>query len=479
MEKKEKMIDKLVSLAKRRGFVFPSSEIYGGFAAIYDYGHYGILLKNNIQAAWWKHMVQLRDDVLGLDSAIFMHPTTWVASGHVGGFDDPQIDCRKCKNRMRADHVLESFDINADKAPLEYINEELDKLRAAGKLKCTNCGSTDLTPAKRFSLMVKSNIGSPTDALSEENVVYLRPETCGGIYLEYKNTVDSLHPKLPFGIAQVGKAFRNEIVARQFIFRTREFEQMEMQFFVKPGTDEEWFEYWRDQRWNYYRKLGIDMNKLRWHRHGPDELAHYAKDAYDIEFEFPMGFKELEGVHNRSNYDLSRHQQYSGKDLQYIDQDNGNERYIPFIIETSAGLTRQLLMLLCDAYEEQKVADKGNEDDWRTVLHFHPDIAPITAAVLPLMKKDGLAELAQDIRAELKEDFVTDYDQAGAIGRRYRRQDEIGTPFCVTIDYQSKEDGTVTVRDRDTMLQERVSRSHLSEYIRAKIKSYKRAERIS
>ena len=313
----------------------------------------------------------------------------------------------------------------------------------------------------------------------EANVVYLRPETAQGMFVNFQNVVNTTRKRLPFGIAQIGKAFRNEITTGNFIFRSREFEQMEMQFFVKPGADEEWFEYWRDQRWNYYRKLGIDMNKLRWHRHGPDELAHYAKDAYDIEFEFPMGFKELEGVHNRSNYDLSRHQQYSGKDLQYIDQDNGNERYIPFIIETSAGLTRQLLMLLCDAYEEQKVADKGNEDDWRTVLHFHPDIAPITAAVLPLMKKDGLAELAQDIRAELKEDFVTDYDQAGAIGRRYRRQDEIGTPFCVTIDYQCKEDGTVTVRDRDTMLQERVSRSHLSEYIRAKIKSYKRAERIS
>ncbi|MDR1024525.1 MAG: glycine--tRNA ligase, partial [Treponema sp.] len=298
--------------------------------------------------------------------------------------------------------------------------------------------------------------------------------------------------KIPFGIAQIGKAFRNEIVTKNFIFRTCEFEQMEMQYFVKPGSDVEWFNEWRGRRWAYYEKLGVRMDRLRWHQHGPDELAHYAKDAYDIEYLFPMGWRELEGVHNRSNYDLTRHTEYSGKDLQYIDQDNNNERYIPFIIETSAGLTRTLLMILCDAYDEEKVGSGKNPDgsegsatgsgggaggsaeDWRTVLRFHPAIAPVTAAVLPLMKKDGLAELAQDIRAELKEDFATDYDQAGAIGRRYRRQDEAGTPFCITVDYQSKDDGTVTLRFRDSMEQVRVPRAELAQRLRQEIKDYKR-----
>jgi glycyl-tRNA synthetase len=445
-------MDKIVSLAKRRGFVFQSSEIYGGLSGAWDYGPQGIELKNRIARFWWKEMTQLHDNIVGIDAAILMHPRVWHASGHVENFTDPLVDCKKCKTRFRADQI-----------PPENL---------AAK-KCPECGG-ELTETRKFNLMFKTTLGPVED---ESGLVYLRPETAQGIYVNFKNVQQSNRMKIPFGIAQIGKAFRNEIVTKNFIFRTCEFEQMEMQFFVKPGTDMEWFEYWREQRWNYYQKLGIDMNKLRWHRHGPDELAHYAKDAYDIEFEFPMGFKELEGVHNRSDYDLSRHQQFSGKDLQYIDQDNGNERYIPNIIETSAGLTRQLLMLLCDSYEEQKVADKGNDDDWRTVLHFHPAVAPITVAVLPLMKKDGLAELAQEIRAELKEDFVTDYDQSGAIGRRYRRQDEVGTPFCVTIDYQTKEDSTVTIRDRDSMLQERVPRMRISEYIRHKIKDYKRPER--
>ncbi|MDH7484347.1 MAG: glycine--tRNA ligase [Spirochaetales bacterium] len=445
-------MEKIVSLAKRRGFVFQSSEIYGGLSGAWDYGPLGIELKNRIARFWWKEMTQLHDNIVGLDAAILMHPRVWEASGHVENFTDPLVDCKKCKARFRADQI-----------PEENLTSKT----------CPECGG-ELTDTRKFNLMFKTNLGPVEDGSS---IVYLRPETAQGIYVNYKNIIQSNRMKIPFGIAQIGKAFRNEIVTKNFIFRTCEFEQMEMQFFVKPGTDDEWFEYWRDQRWKYYEKLGIDMNRLRWHRHGPGELAHYAKDAYDIEFEFPMGFKELEGVHNRSDYDLSRHQQYSGKDLQYIDQDNNNERYVPYIIETSAGLTRQLLMLLCDAYEEQKVADKGNEDDWRTVLHFHPQIAPITVAVLPLMKKDGLAELAQEIRAELKDDFMTDYDQSGAIGRRYRRQDEIGTPYCVTIDYQSKEDGTVTVRDRDSMEQERVPRAMLAEYLRTRIRNYRRAQR--
>ncbi|HQG14321.1 MAG TPA: glycine--tRNA ligase [Rectinema sp.] len=440
-------MEKIVSLAKRRGFVFQSSEIYGGLSGAWDYGPQGIELKNRIARFWWKEMTQMHDNIVGLDAAILMHPRVWEASGHVENFTDPLVDCKKCKSRFRADQI-----------PPENL---------AAK-KCPDCGG-ELTDTRKFNLMFKTTLGPVED---ESGLVYLRPETAQGIYVNFKNVQQSNRMKIPFGIAQIGKAFRNEIVTKNFIFRTCEFEQMEMQFFVKPGTDEDWFEYWRSERWSYYQKMGVNMDKLRWHKHGPDELAHYAKDAYDIEYEFPMGFKELEGVHNRTNYDLSRHQQYSGKDLEYIDQDSGNERYIPYIIETSAGLTRQLLMLLCDSYEEQKISDKGNEDDWRTVLHFHPVLAPTTVAVLPLMKKDGLAELAQDIRIELKDDFVTDYDQSGAIGRRYRRQDEIGTPFCVTIDYQTKNDNTVTVRDRDSMLQERISRANLTSYIQHKIKNY-------
>ena len=445
----EVTMDKITSLAKRRGFVFQSSEIYGGQSGAWDYGPLGIELKNRIQRFWWKEMTQLHDDIVGLDAAIRMHPRTWEASGHVENFTDPLVDCKKCKMRFRADQI------------------DQDKL---AKKICPECGG-ELTDTRKFNLMFKTNIGPVDDGSGQ---IYLRPETAQGIYVNYKNIVQSNRMKIPFGIAQVGKAFRNEIVTKNFIFRTCEFEQMEMQYFVKPGDDVKFFDYWREQRWAYYQKLGVDMKKLRWHQHGKDELAHYAKDAYDIEYEFPMGFKELEGVHNRTDFDLKRHQEYSGKDLQYIDQDNGNERYIPYIIETSAGLTRQLLMLLCDAYEEEKVADKGNDDDWRTVMKFHPELAPITVAVLPLMKKDGLAELAQEIRQALKQDYATDYDQAGAIGRRYRRQDEAGTPFCVTVDYESKENGTVTLRYRDTMEQVRVPTAELAERIRKEIKDYKR-----
>ncbi len=442
-------MEKIVSLAKRRGFVFQSSEIYGGQAGAWDYGPMGVELKNRISRIWWKEMTQLHDDIVGLDAAILMHPRTWEASGHVENFTDPLVDCKKCKQRFRADMIPE------------------DKL--AAKI-CPECGG-ELTDTRKFNLMFKTNIGPVDDG---SGLIYLRPETAQGIYVNYKNIVQSNRMKIPFGIAQIGKAFRNEIVTKNFIFRTCEFEQMEMQYFVKPGDDDKFFEYWREQRWQYFEKLGVNMSKLRWHRHGPGELAHYAKDAYDIEYEFPMGWKELEGVHNRSDYDLKRHQEFSGKDLQYIDQDNGNERYIPFIIETSAGLTREVLMILSDAYAEEKVADKGNDDDWRTVMRFHPSVAPVTVAVLPLMKKDGLAELAQEIRQGLKEEFSTDYDQAGAIGRRYRRQDEIGTPFCVTIDYQTKEDGTVTVRYRDSMEQVRVGRADLESTLKKAIKDYRR-----
>ncbi|MDR2313736.1 MAG: glycine--tRNA ligase [Spirochaetaceae bacterium] len=451
-------MEKITSLAKRRGFVFQSSEIYGGQNGAWDYGPLGIELKNRIAQTWWKEMTRRHDNIVGLDAAILMHPRTWEASGHVENFTDPLVDCKKCKTRFRADHL-----------PPKNLAEK----------QCPECGG-ELTGARKFNLMFKTHIGPAEDSAS---IIYLRPETAQGIYVNYKNIIQSSRVKIPFGIAQIGKAFRNEIVTKNFIFRTCEFEQMEMQFFVKPGTDEEWFNTWREQRWGYYEKLGVKMDHLRWRRHGPEELAHYAKDAWDIEYLFPMGWRELEGVHNRTDYDLSRHTEFSGKDLQYIDQDHHNDRYIPFIIETSAGLTRTLLMLLCDSYDEEKVlAEKdsgGSEgaaspEEWRTVLRFHPAIAPVTVAVLPLMKKDGLAELAEDIRGGLKEDFTTDYDQAGAIGRRYRRQDEAGTPFCVTVDYRSKEDGTVTLRFRDSMEQVRVPRAGLGERIRQEIKEYKR-----
>jgi len=454
----------MAAFCKRKGFVFPSSEIYGGLAAIYDYGHYGTLLKNNIRDAWWRHMVQLRDDVVGLDSAIFMHPTTWVASGHVGGFDDPQIDCRDCKTRMRADHVLESFGINADKQPLESINAELDKLRAENKLKCVNCASENITEAKRFSLMVKSNIGSPTDALSEENVVYLRPETCGGIYLEYKNTIDTMHPKLPFGIAQVGKAFRNEIVARQFIFRTREFEQMEMQYFLHPKDMVSSYEAWKEARWNWYLQYGIPAESLRWYKH--EKLAHYASEAYDIEFNFKAlgGFKEVEGIHARGDWDLSQHSKFSGQDLTYFDQETNN-RFIPHIMETSVGLNRLLLMFIDYAYTEEKLTNSKGGKETRTVLKFHKDIAPVKVAVFPLLKnKPNLVAKAREIFEVLRKQWMCEFDDNGNVGKRYRRQDEIGTPYCVTIDFDTLEKNTVTVRDRDTMKQERIEVEHLSAY---------------
>lgn len=462
---KENSMEKIIALCKRRGFVFPSSEIYGGFSAVYDYGHYGIMLKNNIRDAWWKHMVQYRDDVYGLDSAIFMHPQTWIASGHVGGFNDPQVDCRKCKHRMRADHLLESFGIEADKATLEFINQELDKLRDEGKLKCTNCGSKDLTPAKIFSLMVKSNIGSPTEELSEENVVYLRPETCGGIYLEYKNTVDSLHPKLPFGMAQVGKAFRNEIVARQFIFRTREFEQMEMQYFLNPRDMKDMYEMWKDLRWSWYLEYGIPEEKIRWHKH--EKLAHYASEAYDVEYDFESlgGFKEVEGIHARGDWDLSQHSKFSGVDLGYFDEEK-KEKFIPHIMETSVGLGRLFLMFIDNAYTEEDVSGEK-----RVVLKINKELAPIKVAIFPLLKnKPDLVAKAREIYNDLKMDFMCEFDDNGNIGKRYRRQDEIGTPYCVTVDFDTIEkDDTVTVRDRDTLQQERIKIADLKSYFKERI----------
>ncbi|AHC14798.1 Glycyl-tRNA synthetase [Salinispira pacifica] len=387
-------------------------------------------------------MTQLHDNIVGIDASILMHPRVWEASGHVENFHDPMVDCKQCRSRFRADHI----DLNAA---------------------CPNCGTRDsFTEPREFNLMFKTVMG-PTD--ESGTAVYLRPETAQGIYVNYKNVLQSGRVKLPFGIAQVGKAFRNEIVTKNFIFRTCEFEQMEMQYFIHPSQDDEVFETWKEARMAYYEKIGIRMDKLRFKEHGPDELAHYAKAAFDIEYEFPFGWQELEGIHNRTDFDLKRHAEFSGKDLTYLD-DQTRERFVPYIIETSAGLTRTLLMVLSDAYEEEEVAD----GDVRTVLRFHPDLAPITVAVFPLVKKDGLAELAREVEKELREDFATFYDQSGAIGRRYRRQDEIGTPFCVTVDYDSKEDQTVTLRYRDSMEQVRLPISELSSHIRKAVKEYRR-----
>ena len=442
MTSSEVTMEKLVSLCKRRSFIFQSSEIYGGLASAWDYGPLGVELKNNIKDFWWREMTQLHENIVGLDASILMHSKVWEASGHVENFTDPLVDCKQCKSRFRADQI---------------------DLEAA----CPVCGTRDsFTEPRQFNLMFKTHIGPVEEG---GDVVYLRPETAQGIFANFKNVVQTSRVKIPFGIAQVGKAFRNEITTKNFIFRTVEFEQMEMQFFVKPGDEDEWFDYWKKNRMTYYEKLGIRKEKLRFHRHEDDELAHYAKDAFDIEFEFPMGWLELEGIHSRTDFDLSRHQEFSGKDLTYID-DQTRERFIPYVVETSAGLTRSVLMVLADAYEEETIG----EGDVRTVLHFHPVVAPVTVAVLPLVKKDGLAEIAKEVELALRQDFATYYDKGGAIGRRYRRQDEIGTPYCVTIDYDTKEDKTITLRFRDSMEQVRVPIAGLTERIRQEMKNYKR-----
>jgi glycyl-tRNA synthetase len=439
----ELTMETLVSLCKRRGFVYQSSEIYGGLASAWDYGPLGVELKNNVQRFWWKQMTQLHDNIVGLDAAILMHPRVWEASGHVENFHDPLVDCKNCKQRFRTD----------------AIPEEL-----WAKRQCPECGGP-LTEPRQFNLMFKTHLGPVEDATS---VVYLRPETAQGIYVNFKNVVQTGRVKLPFGIAQVGKAFRNEITTKNFIFRTCEFEQMEMQFFIHPSEDSRWFEYWKAERFEFYKKLGVREAKLRFHQHGSDELAHYAKIAFDIQYEFPFGWKELEGIHNRTDYDLRRHTEFSGKDLTYLD-DGRNERFIPYVIETSAGLTRTVLTVLADAYDEDEA-----EGEKRVVLRLHPAIAPVTVGVFPLVKKDGLSELARDIELGLREDFATFYDQGGAIGRRYRRQDEAGTPYCVTIDYQTKEDRTVTLRFRDSMQQVRIKIEDIPATIRRATREYQR-----
>ena len=426
-----KTIEKIVSLCKRRGFIFQSSDIYGGFAAVYDYGPLGIELKNSIAQLWWKEMTQAHENIVGLDSGILMHPRIWEASGHVGAFHDPLVDCRQCKARYRADELTETP---------EEVNWQ--------ELKCPKCGTTgNLTDPRQFNLMFKTHAGPVEESGAE---AYLRPETAQGIYVNYQLVQGAMRLKVPFGIAQVGKAFRNEIVARNFIFRTREFEQMEMQYFVKPGTDDELLKEWKEKRFRFYPDmLGLDGAKIRYHQHGENELAHYAKEAWDIEYEFPFGWSEIEGIHNRTDFDLSRHQEFSGKNLAYFDQPN-NERFLPYIIETSAGLNRMLLAVLADAYWE----DEKND---RVVMRFHPRLAPVKAVICPLVKKDGMPEKAREIVDMLKPQFKVLYDQQGSIGKRYYRQDEAGTPFGITVDHQTTEDNTVTLRHRDTQQQDRLS----------------------
>jgi glycyl-tRNA synthetase len=444
MPSPDNVMDKLVSLAKRRGFVFQSSEIYGGLGSVWDYGPLGVELKKNVKERWWRSMVHERDDIEGLDAAILMHPKVWEASGHIAGFTDPLVDCKQCKNRFRAD------------------DPRIKGTPGQPDAQCPVCGMKGtLTAPRLFNLMFKTFMGPVEE---DAAVIYLRPETAQGIYINYLNVLQSSRQKIPFGIAQIGKAFRNEITPGNFTFRTREFEQMEMQFFVKPAADQEWFEFWKAQRMQWVQGLGLTPGKLRFHQHAKDELAHYAKDAYDIQYEFPFGWQEFEGIHNRTDFDLSRHQQHSGKKLEYVDTVT-NERFVPYIIETSAGADRTTLVVMADAYHEEEVAGEK-----RVVMRFHPALAPIKAAVFPLVNKDGMPELARRIYDDLRRHLNVFYDDGGSIGRRYRRQDEAGTPFGITIDGQSTQDQTVTVRDRDTLLQDRVAADRLLAHLTEKLK---------
>jgi glycyl-tRNA synthetase len=434
ISERQDLMEKVTALSKRRGFVYPSSEIYGGLGGLYDYGPYGVALRRNIRGLWWRHMVDLRDDVVGLESTIIMHPQVWVATGHVENFTDPLVECRgDCKQRFRADHL-----------------ERTDR--------CPVCGGP-LSEPRRFNTMFKTHIGPVEDTASE---VHLRPETAQGMFVDFKNVVNSMRVRIPFGIAQQGRSFRNEITHGNFVFRLREFEQMEMEYFVRPGEDERWHQYWIDERLNWYvNVLGIRPEKLRLRPHAEDELAHYAKASTDIEYLFPFGWGELEGVANRTDFDLRAHQERSGQDLTYLEPDS-NERYLPYVVEPAAGVDRIMITCLLDAYDEEEV-----RGETRVVLRFHRDVAPVQVAVMPLSKKDDLIGVAQEVRRALQPTLRVEYDQTGGhIGRRYRRQDEIGTPYCVTIDFKTLEDRAVTIRERDSMEQERVPISDLLDRLR-------------
>jgi len=506
MANNEELLKKIISHAKEYGFVFQSSEIYDGLSAVYDYGQNGVELKNNIRNYWWKSMVQHHEDIVGLDSAIFMHPTIWKASGHVDAFNDPLIDNKDSKKRYRADTLVEDYmaklqgkvDQEVEKARKRFgesfdesmyletnprVKEYRGKMEEAGKRLYTAMEANDMvairqliidleiadpvsgtrnwTDVRQFNLMFATQIGSVSE---EANTIYLRPETAQGIFVNFLNVMKTGRMKIPFGIAQTGKAFRNEIVARQFIFRMREFEQMEMQFFVQPGQEMKWFEYWKEQRMKWHLEMGIPSDRYRFHEH--EKLAHYANAAFDIEFNFPMGFKELEGIHSRTDFDLVQHQQYSGKKLQYFDPDL-NESYVPFVIETSIGLDRTFLAVLTYAYQEEKLED-GSE---RIVMRIPPFLAPVKAAVLPLVAKDGLPEKGREIFDSLKYDYMCQYEEKDSIGKRYRRHDAIGTPYCITIDHQTLEDNTVTIRERDSMAQERIAVSEIAGIIRNRLRA--------
>ncbi len=434
-----KRMERLVSLCKRRGFIFQSSEIYGGTGSVWDYGPLGVELQRNVKEAWWRALVVERDDIEGLDASILMNPRVWEASGHVAGFTDPLVECGQCHRRFRAD----TPEVEAGRCPV--------------------CGSRDaLSEPRKFNLMFKTFMGPVEE---DAAVVYLRPETAQGSYVNFQNVLNAARQRIPFGIAQIGKAFRNEITPGNFIFRTREFEQMEMQFFVEPGTDDEWFEYWRERRMAWITDLGVNPQRLRFHEHGPDELAHYAKRAFDIQYEFPFGWAEFEGIHSRTDFDLRRHQEYSGKKLEYVDPVDRDRRFVPYVVETAVGVGRTMLALLADAYREEEV---GGET--RTLLSLHPRVAPVKAAVLPLVNKDGMPEVALNLHRAVRAAGINSfYDDAGSIGRRYRRLDEAGTPFALTVDGQTLEDRTVTVRDRDTLAQERIGVDHAVAWIRERV----------
>jgi len=437
-------MDQIVSLCKRRGFVFQSSELYGGAASVWDYGPLGVELRRNVADTWWSAMVHARDDVEGLDAGILMHPRVWEASGHVEGFADPLLECKTCKRRWRADHLEESA---CPRKP---------SVAPGGH------GDCEIGEPRLFNLMFKTFMGPVEE---DAAVVYLRPETAQGSYVNFLNVQQTSRKRVPFGVAQLGKAFRNEITPGNFIFRTREFEQAEMQFFVEPGSDDEWFDYWREQRMAWHKEIGVRADKLRLAEHGPDQLAHYAKAAVDIEYEFPFGWQELEGVHNRTDFDLARHQEFSGKRLLYIDPGSG-KRYLPYVVETAMGVGRAVLVLLVDAYREEEVAGES-----RVVLALHPRLAPVKAAVFPLIKKHGMPETAVALHEALRRDRIPSfYDVAGSIGRRYRRQDEAGTPWCVTVDGDTADDQRVTIRDRDTLAQERVGLDHVASWIRERLR---------
>jgi glycyl-tRNA synthetase len=468
----------IISHCKEYGFIFPSSEIYDGLSAVYDYGQYGSELKKNIRDYWWESMTRLHDNIVGIDAAIFMHPTTWKASGHVDNFSDPMIDNKDSQKRYRVDHLIEAY---ADELEGEGKKEEadallsaMDRLLAASdfqglkkliedkKIKCGISGTSNWSDVRQFNLMFSTQLGSVTD---EANEIFLRPETAQGIFVNFQNVQKTGRMKIPFGIAQVGKAFRNEIVARQFIFRMREFEQMEMQYFIKPGSQKEWYEYWKKDRMQWHLSLGIPLEKYRFHDHV--KLAHYADAATDIEYEFPMGFKEVEGIHSRTDFDLKNHQEYSRKKLTYFDTEL-NQHYLPYVIETSIGLDRTVLMILSEAYLEEDLSTTEKKDS-RVVLKFPPKLAPVKLAILPLIKKDGLPEIAREILGACRAHFRCFYEEKDTIGKRYRRMDAIGTPFCVTVDHQSREDQTVTIRYRDSMNQERIPITRIREIVEKEI----------